>query len=415
MRLSAEHVALIGLDLAAALEHAHNPAMLAADESGSHVGGIVHRDISPSNVLISRYGEIKLTDFGVAKAISGTVRKQSTVKGKIPYMSPEQLKGDPVDGRSDLFALGVVMFEALSGRRPYEGASDPASILLTLNGEHPALRTLVPAAPAKLCEIIENLIQTDLERRPQTAVELIEALDEFTSSRRTRRELGETVAQTPRPIESLVPDVSSGVGESQADAPSLETPREATGVGQTKGPVPEAEAPTVPAAKAGLAASKGAAALPSETRSRRRGWMMAGGLVLAIGAVVTFGVLRPAPEEEAPAASNGVSVESEGAATTEPADAPEPVEATPPSESSIADAEPKAPPATPAPARLTVFVFPWGSVWINGKLEGEAPVRNRSLKPGRYQISAGKGSPSKTRTIRLRAGQRRTVEFDLTK
>jgi hypothetical protein len=111
--------------------------------------------------------------------------------------------------------------------------------------------------------------------------------------------------------------------------------------------------------------------------------------------------------------------ETESAPPTEATDAraePEAkeVEAAPPAEKPATESRPKVPPPAPAPARLTVIVFPWGSVWINGKLEGAAPLKNKSMKPGRYKISAGKGSPSKTQTVRLRPGQRKTVQFDLT-
>ncbi|MCZ6808099.1 MAG: serine/threonine-protein kinase, partial [Deltaproteobacteria bacterium] len=229
-RLPWEHVTLIGLDLSAGLEHAHHPSeQKAVDESGSHVQAIVHRDISPGNVLISRRGEILLTDFGVAKAITGTARKQSTVKGKIPYMSPEQLKGEVVDGRADLFALGVVLFEAMSGRRPYEGAHDPATIMLTLSGEHPSLRELAPEAPDGLCEVIESLLDPDVERRPQTAAVLIESLDDFAPPRRIRRKLGEMVAETAQAAELLARDVSSAVVENArrraaaGEAPTVRT------------------------------------------------------------------------------------------------------------------------------------------------------------------------------------------------
>ncbi|MGB8221235.1 MAG: serine/threonine-protein kinase, partial [Polyangiales bacterium] len=99
-RLSPERVALLGHDLAAALNHAHNPPRDSSVDDGDATA-IVHRDISPSNVLISIHGEIMLSDFGVAKAVTGSSRQQSAVKGKIPYMSPEQLRLEPLDGRAD--------------------------------------------------------------------------------------------------------------------------------------------------------------------------------------------------------------------------------------------------------------------------------------------------------------------------
>ncbi|MBW2718180.1 MAG: serine/threonine protein kinase, partial [Deltaproteobacteria bacterium] len=192
-RLPHELVALFGHDLAAALEHAHAPGA-GRDADGSEIDAIVHRDISPGNVLVSRRGEVLLSDFGVAKAISGTSRKQSAVKGKIPYMSPEQLRAEPLDGRADLFALGVVLFEALGGQRPYDGAHDPATIMLTLSGDHPSLHGLAPDAPPELCDVIESLLRPDRDERPESASVLIDLLDEFVPSQRARRKVGKLVA-----------------------------------------------------------------------------------------------------------------------------------------------------------------------------------------------------------------------------
>ncbi len=201
-RLPHKLVAMLGHDLAAALEHAHAPVPgKSLDER--EAGGIVHRDISPGNVLISRRGEVMLSDFGVAKAISGTSRKQSAVKGKVPYMSPEQLRAEPLDGRADLFALGVVLFEALGGQRPYDGAHDPATIMLTLAGEHPSLTALAPSAPSGLCDVIEILIRPDRDDRPKNASTLVDMLDEFVPSPRARRQIGKLIDEC-RPAEDRI-------------------------------------------------------------------------------------------------------------------------------------------------------------------------------------------------------------------
>jgi serine/threonine protein kinase len=431
LRLPPEYVALIGLDLAAALEHAHNPEeRRGPDDSGAHLQGIVHRDISPSNVLVSSRGEILLTDFGVAKAISGTARKQSAVKGKIPYMSPEQLKGEAVDGRSDLFALGVVLFEALAGQRPYDGPSDPATIMLILNGEHPSLRTLAPHAPAALCEAIESLLEPDLQNRTQSAVELTEALDDFTASRRVRRQLGDIATQTPKPIDAFIPDVSSAVAESAGQSRPTEESSEETGVGRKRPSEtadPKATTARVSDGVDGALERSGTRERPP-AKSRRRAVMMLAGVVLAVGGVAGLGLWdaeRGADRSVPPAAGSepdtaSVAVETESPPATEveldvPVEAePPPVQAAPPPEPATTERRAKVPPAAPAPARLTVVVIPWGDVWIDGKPQGASPLKNKSLKPGRYKIAAGQGSASKTQTIRLRPGQRRTVQFDLT-
>ncbi|MGB5810099.1 MAG: serine/threonine-protein kinase, partial [Polyangiales bacterium] len=200
-RLSHEVVALLGHELAAALEHAHDPHREGSPE-GVPGNAIIHRDISPSNVLVSRRGEVMLTDFGVAKAITGTARQQSAVKGKVPYMSPEHLRAETVDGRADLFSLGVVLYEVLAGRRPFVGGNDPATILMILNGERPSLSTVAPGTPPGLCEVVERLLEPNRDDRPATASELRDQLHEFLPPPRVRRELG-AMATTAR--ESLAP------------------------------------------------------------------------------------------------------------------------------------------------------------------------------------------------------------------
>ena len=106
-------VVYLATELANALEYAHGGG-------GQSTSPVVHRDISPSNVLVSRAGEVKLTDFGIAKAAHGPgpIPTTGVVKGKVPYMAPEYALSGKSDPRSDLFALGVLLFEALAGRRP---------------------------------------------------------------------------------------------------------------------------------------------------------------------------------------------------------------------------------------------------------------------------------------------------------
>ena len=388
-RLPYELVALIGLDLAAALEHAHDPASRAAGESsGSIPQPIVHRDISPSNVLVSRQGEVLLTDFGVAKAISGTATKQSAIKGKIPYMSPEQLRGDPVDGRSDLFALGVVMFESLAGQRPFDGASDPATILRALKGDHPSLRTLAPETPSEMCDAIERLIMPNVDDRPQSAAELLEALDPFTPPRRVRRELGEKVQEIPDFSESLAPDADDRsekegyVGLSDGGS----------GVSKTA-PAGNGDADT----RAATRPPQGVAESKSRSQRRRVGLVLVLAIAAAAGAAWALGgrgtdptpvaiepptqaVNADAQEEEDPAPPAG---SAETVAPTEEASAAAPSPAKP---------RPKPEPAVVKPAELSVIAVPWGTIWINGRSAGASPLKKLTLKPGTLRHRRGTGS-----------------------
>lgn len=195
-RLEFQHAVLLAVELAKGLAHAHDPPTAAGlDDSVTGLHGIVHRDLSPSNVMLSRHGEVMLTDFGVAKAMTGASRKQSGVKGKVPYMSPEQLRNQALDGRADLFSLGVVLYESLCGTRPFDGGNDPATIMLILRGEHAPLREMEHEAPDAFCEIVERLLLPERDDRVTSARELIELLDDFAPSPRAQRELSAIVTR----------------------------------------------------------------------------------------------------------------------------------------------------------------------------------------------------------------------------
>jgi len=391
-RLAHDYVALFGHELALALEHAHNPPR-ASEPDGSDVGAIVHRDISPSNVLISRQGEVFLADFGVAKAVSGASHKPSAVKGKIPYMPPEQLSAAPCDGRADLFSLGVVLFEVLGGERPFDGGNDPATIIKILNGDHPSLNGLAPSAPAGLCAVIERLIESDIEARPQSATELIELLEEFVPPPRTQRNLGQLVAKV-RP-ERVTGDEVLGdaqtearprAGEQEEHASGIVSAGEAEQVIRHRDAGAEAEREDVAWMSEGYAVPPATAApgeeaevaAPTGAPSRRRGprAVFLVGLLLAISGAAAVGV------------SSWVAERGDAAA-------------------------PAQGPASIVPAKLTVLVEPWGYVWIGGKPQGRAPIKDLKLDPGSYEVSAGGPTPTMTRTVELRAGQREVIEFDL--
>ncbi|HJL47291.1 MAG TPA: serine/threonine-protein kinase, partial [Polyangiaceae bacterium LLY-WYZ-15_(1-7)] len=156
-------VAYLATELGQALDYAHGER-------------VVHRDLSPSNVLLSRAGEVKLGDFGIAKALSAERTRTGVVKGKVPYMAPEYAREGSFEPRSDLFALGVILYEALAGARPYDGANEPETIAKAARGERVPLAERVPEAPAALRDAIERLIEPELEARPESARAFLEAL-----------------------------------------------------------------------------------------------------------------------------------------------------------------------------------------------------------------------------------------------
>lgn len=166
----------IGIGTSAALAHAHQ----ATDSDGIPLH-IVHRDISPQNILLSRDGQVKLCDFGLAGAPAGPALTdpslRDALKGKLRYLSPEQVQNSPVDSRSDLFSLGVVLFESAVGHHPVPSGAG-VSILRELagSGGYPALSNVAPWIPGEIGEVIDRALCFDKEKRFQAAGEMGEAL-----------------------------------------------------------------------------------------------------------------------------------------------------------------------------------------------------------------------------------------------
>lgn len=163
-------------DVAAGLDHAHK----SRDSAGRPLG-LVHRDVSPSNIMLSWGGVSKILDFGIAKAVVSSVKRSrtevGTIKGKIPYMSPEQLQGLPLDGRSDVFSLGVILYESLCGSRPFPADTAGQLTMQILHDEPRPLELLREDVPHRLREIVSRALAKRPEDRWQSARDLKKALD----------------------------------------------------------------------------------------------------------------------------------------------------------------------------------------------------------------------------------------------
>src|SRR3954462_9254088 len=153
---------------AAGLHYAHD----LTDAAGKPLG-LVHRDISPDNVLVHRNGTAKVVDFGIAKAASSSSQTRTgTLKGKVAYMPPEQLRGEQLDRRTDVFALGVVLYELLAGKRPWEGTSEVALIGKIMTEEPQPLGQIREDAPQELIDIVDRALAKDRSQRYQSCHEL---------------------------------------------------------------------------------------------------------------------------------------------------------------------------------------------------------------------------------------------------
>ncbi len=365
-KLPPEMVVVIGLDLAYALEHAHQ--------------SIVHRDVSPSNVLISRAGETKLADFGIAKAIeSAAATASKSVQGKIPYMSPEQMRGEAVDARSDLFSLGVVLFEAVAGVRPFDGAHDVETMQRIVEGQRRALAEVAPSTPVELQEVIENLIAIHPENRTPSASQLVEELGVLGPPPQVRRKLASMVeAQRGGPSTRMHV-------RARSDEPDTELSR-------------APELPAVPHVQGG----------PNKAHGKRRRAVLALAAVVSLVAVLataeSFGLLgfsgsddpsAESPEAVAPTTSTD-RFEHEAPTTSKDKEAVDTGTSTTP----------------PSRGWIHVVVQPWGNVWIDSVWMGRAPVKARVTK-GRHVVEVGRELPSEKRVVRVEAGARKTLEINL--
>jgi serine/threonine protein kinase len=174
--------------------------------AAAHEAAILHRDIKPENILVARNGYAKLADFGLAKlaetfqdasTMIDSRTRQGVIIGSIPYMSPEQASGKPLDTRSDIFSFGVVLFELLTGRRPFEAATSVELLQVIINIAPPSIAELRPEIPVALRIIVEKALAKRPGERYQTMREMVVDL------RRVARQSGENAAKQPHRRSSI--------------------------------------------------------------------------------------------------------------------------------------------------------------------------------------------------------------------
>lgn len=176
--LPVPHAVYVLLEMLKGLEYAHHRTVM---RNGKPVPlNIVHRDISPANVLVSFQGEVKLTDFGIAKASVKALETMSgVIKGRFDYMSPEQAAGGEVDQRSDLFSAGVVFYELLTGSHPFRQPNEAATIEAIRRGGVAPPSSANPDVPPIVDEVVGRALQVDPSERFADATQFKEALDRF--------------------------------------------------------------------------------------------------------------------------------------------------------------------------------------------------------------------------------------------
>jgi serine/threonine-protein kinase len=283
----------------------------------AHERGIVHRDVKPSNILIDDRGNCLLTDFGIAKIVEATVQFTQTgaIIGTPAYMSPEQILGEALDGRSDLYSLGIILFEMATGRQPYRAETPPAIFVKHLHDPLPMPRELNPGLPEAVERVILKALAKDREHRFPTASAMIQALSDATHEGKAGP------VQPPAGEADLAPTIAAEATDHAAARP-------------TESEVAEPARHLEPERAAGRRPTVG-----------RWGWALAGiGGLVGIGAVAGVGLLVfNALGRQEPGAEPTPSPATQNlpAATIAPAPSPSP-----------------APPRTPTPAAGTSIEAP---------------------------------------------------------
>jgi serine/threonine-protein kinase len=381
--------------VAEALDHAHD-------------AGVIHRDIKPSNIMVSPEGRPKLTDFGLARLESAAATRPGEVFGSPSYMAPEQVAGDTVTPRVDVYALAVVAFECLTGRRPFEGQHVTEIVYRVLHEQAPSVRALAPELPAGCGDVLARALDKDPQRRFPSAWAFVDALGQAA---------GEPAAAPPPPRAPVVRPRSGPIpaGEGTLSYDDL----------RDDAPVPPAAAP-------------GAAPAPARAPSRARG----AALALAAAAAVAFVALLPryASSRFAPAPGARLSIISQPDGASVFVDERE-VGVTPleldlahgshtvrvaragfgPAQLGVeVDGSPLTPLRfllQPLAAHLTVASRPARAiVRLDGQVVGYTPLERLTVPPGVHEVSVEQpGYAPFARTLAIEAGEVAVLEAALTR
>jgi eukaryotic-like serine/threonine-protein kinase len=217
-----EHAAYVAAEIAAGLHTAHS----AVDQRGRPLR-IIHRDVSPSNIIVSYAGEVKLCDFGIAKAtVSQVTTKTGVIKGKVKYMSPEQALGRKLDHRSDVFSLGSCLYEMLTRVPPFTASNEPDLLIKVRDAKYRPISEMAPGIPVDLEAIADRCLTRSRANRYQTAAEADSDLRVFLRKymptysrshlgRYVRKTFAQEIERELRMLEEyvLADDVSDDVGE----------------------------------------------------------------------------------------------------------------------------------------------------------------------------------------------------------
>lgn len=451
--------AWIATEVARGLDYAHRRT----DESGRPLG-VVHRDVTPENVLISHDGEVKLTDFGIAQArgLGTPAEVEGVVVGKAAYLAPELLTGSPGDARSDVFSSGILLWEMLVGRPLFRRAAESDTIDAVLRQPIVPPSRLRPEVPPELDAITIKALARKPAQRHGSAAALLEDLSRFiaaTAPGMTGAPLAELVARlAPRTIttDEALQTTEVTVPHEVVSLATTDTPSPRRAV-SGRVPVPPMPAPSLDDAQAHGTADAIAvrpSTMPFEPPPRARtrpivaiGAALAFVLVAAIGTAVALH--EPTPPLRAVPIAGGPAPAPDTLAPPQPTPPVVPVPTPPeppvapaqPTEVPVAPPEPprppnsrtghretphgpgeggeQRPPVTPPPSAggfINVNARPWGKVYVDGRLMADETPARLPVGPGPhvvkvYFVTAARYSPA--RQVAVEPGQTRGMFFEL--
>jgi serine/threonine-protein kinase len=378
LRLDPQVVARIMLEACLGLAYVH----AVKDENGKPLG-IVHRDVSPDNILLTRTGNAKVADFGIARASASTsYTRPGSVRGKLTYIPPEVYRGEGVDQRCDIYALGVAGYEALTFQQPFRAPTEAETINLVLQGNVTPVATLRPETPPELAAIISTAMSPSPDRRFSDAAAFVKALEAFVQPSSTNA-LQKLIAE-------LIPPL----------------------------PVVPATTLTDEPAPVSLAISAIEVAAPPRPNVRRAFAIAAVAMVLAIAGLLTLLLRKPEPAPAPAPIPPPVAV-----VVAPPKVEPPPVDPPTPAPAPVPEAAPAqvVPPPTKAirgkTGSLVVRAYPWADVIVDSKPLGITPVGPIAIDTGPHTVTLVNSELSVTRRVQVqvRAAKTASVEVDLSK
>jgi serine/threonine-protein kinase len=452
-QLSPELAVFVASEICKGLVYLHSQR-----RTGDSEPFIVHHDLKSANVLIGRAGFVKLADFGLARVFRAYREPQTIVGGTLQYMAPEQADGKAVDVRSDLFSLGVVLYEMLAGNLPVEGLSDGETKRRLATADYPSIRKVNPNVSPALESIVACLMQPEPSRRFQTARACLRAFSELCRrelpldldlclelgelAHAARRHQTQDMAAVLREHRQRISDAVDVLPE-----PTHELPHDVKHVPVAASANATAEAASAQdASYAPEASAEGLRSRPQSGKRRvlRRSVAAAAAAValpLGVGGVWNLQLAEGAPARVTPSAATAPAAPPAFVAETTPSSSVDVSSQAPQTaltaagvpQSEAPASEPAAPPSKPlqpaqkkadkqaearrsskrADAELTIGAMPSAQVWVDGKSVGWSPVVV-NVRPGQHSVGIGAQKPDKKtlKWITVQDGERIDVLFD---